>query len=430
MKDERFIFGKGAANLDLSAEELRQILAGSFSQITVGKRVLAIIPDATRDDLTDVLFPIVAEILEQKGVKKFDALVAQGTHAPMSTAEKLKKIGVDKVKISDIFGQVFDHEWENPQALAKIGEISAEKVGEISGGAFAETVEITINKLVSAAFYDTILIFSSTVPHEVAGFSGGAKYFFPGVAGRELTDATHWLGALCGIPNIIGQISTPTRNLIDEATKFINLPVVCLNAVVSRNSENNLQTHAFFVGDVKTAFLEAAQISAQVHVKYVPQKYRRVVAILDEHYDELWVGGKASYKLGGIIEEGGELLIYAPHLREISLTHGAAIEKFGYQPIEIVREMVKNNADLAKNLCVAAHLAHVAYAGRMENGQILPRFSIKLASALDAEICCKLNFEFADWREIDWEKFAADAETLVVERAGRDLYLIAETRTK
>lgn len=426
MKRDEFIYGKGAADFALTVAEVSQIISRSFAEIAFGERVLAIIPDQTRDDLTSILFPFVAANLEKKGVRKFDALVAQGTHAPMSEAEKLKKIGADKVQISPIFGTVFDHEWNNPAELSKIGEISAEKVGEFSNGVFSEKVEITINKRVAPEFYDTILIFSSTVPHEVAGFSGGAKYFFPGVAGRELTDATHWLGALCGIPNIIGRIETPTRKLIDEATKFINLPVVCLNTVVSRTTENLLQTHAFFVGDSQCAFQKAAEISAQVHIKYVPKKYQKVVAILDEHYDELWVGGKASYKLGGIIEEGGELLIYAPHLHEVSLTHGAAIKKIGYAPIEIVREMVKNDSELSKNLCVAAHLAHVAYAGRTdENGQILPRFSIKLASALESETCRKLNFEFTDWREIDLKKFESEDETLIVERAGRDLYLLS-----
>jgi lactate racemase len=423
--ERNFIFGDGAADADLSAGDLRAILEESFAAIRFGERVLAIIPDQTRDDLTDFLFPVAAEILEKKGVKKFDALVAQGTHAPMSASEKRKKIGADKTPISKIFGQIFDHEWGNPAALEKIGEISAATVAEFSGGAFSRDVAITLNRLVAPEFYDRVLIFSSTVPHEVAGFSGGAKYFFPGVAGRELTDATHWLGALCGIPNVIGRIETPTRKLIDRAAEFVRVPTVCLNAVVSRTAENRLQTHAFFVGDAQTAFRKAAAVSARVHVKYVPKKFQKVVAVLDEHYDELWVGGKASYKLGGIIKEGGELLIYAPHLHVVSATHGAAIERFGYAPIEIVRELIENNPDLNENLCVAAHLAHVAYAGRQtENGAFVPRFSIKLASALDAETCRKLNFEFADWRAIDLEKFEKDAETLVVERAGRDLYLV------
>ena len=422
---EQWTIGTGAANADLSSDELRRIVEQAFESVRFGKRVLAIIPDATRDDATAILFPIAAEILGVKGVEKFDALVAQGTHAPMSAAEKTKKIGADENELPQIFGAVYDHEWNNPGELVNIGELSARQVGVLSDGLFTESVALTVNRRIASGEYDTILIFSSTVPHEVAGFSGGAKYFFPGVSGRELTDATHWLGALASIANVIGKIETPTRRLIEAAATFVKTPVVCLNSVVTRTEENRLRTYAFFVGDVKSSFRRAAEISRQVHVKTVEKPFRRVIAVLDEHYDELWTGGKASYKLGGIIAEGGELIIYAPHLLAVSATHGAMIEKFGYAPLDIVRDWVKYHLDLRNDLCVAAHLAHVSYAGRTdENDAITSRFAIKLASALSAETCQKLNLGFIDYRQINWKEFRDDPETLVVERAGRDLYVL------
>jgi len=150
------------------------------------------------------------------------------------------------------------------------------------------------------------------------------------------------------------------------------------------------------------------------------------VALLDEHYDELWVGGKASYKLGGIIEEGGELIIYAPHLRTISETHGRLIEKYGYAPLDRVREMVALSTELQSNLAVAAHLAHVSYAGqRDETGRVVPRYRITMASALDEETCRRVHLGFMDHRKFRREVYENDANTLVVERAGRDLYLVA-----
>ena len=176
---------------------------------------------------------------------------------------------------------------------------------------------------------------------------------------------------------------------------------------------------------MQTAFRRAAEISAEVHVKYVSKKYRRIVAVLDEHYDELWTGGKASYKLGGIIEEGGELIIYAPHLKTVSATHGALIERYGYAPVEAIRDLIETDRDLRKNLCVAAHLAHGAYAARRdENGKIEPRYRIRLASALDAETCRRLKLGFLDWRTFDLHDYESDTDTMVVKRAGRDLYLV------
>ena len=162
-----------------------------------------------------------------------------------------------------------------------------------------------------------------------------------------------------------------------------------------------------------------------MHVKYTSRKYRRVVALLDEHYKDLWVGGKASYKLGGVIEEGGELIIYAPHITCISKTHGAAIERFGgYAPIEKIKQLVAASGELQGNLCVAAHLAHVAYAGRTNtNRETELRFNIKLATQIDRESCEALNLGYIDPASFRLVDFASDPNTLIVERAGRDLYL-------
>ncbi|HEY0458559.1 MAG TPA: lactate racemase domain-containing protein [Pyrinomonadaceae bacterium] len=424
-KKQTFIRGKGAPEADLSADELRAIVEDALAEIAPGARVLAVIPDKTRDDNTDLLFPFAARALTERRVEKFDALVAQGTHSPMTAGEKRAKIGIgDGAEIPGL-GMVFDHEWSNPDELVEIGRLDRKTVGKLTGGLFEKAIPLTINRRLAPGNYDYVLIFGGVVPHEVAGFAGGAKYFFPGVSGAELTNATHWLGALAGIENIIGRVETPTRHLIEAAADFISVRIISFASVVTRTTENQLQTHALFAGDFRSSFRGAAEISRQVHVKCVDKKYRRVVALLDEHYDELWTGGKASYKLGGIIETGGELLIYAPHLRCISETHGAAIEKFGYAPIEKVKQMVAASAELETNLCVAAHLAHVAFAGS-ERDATAPRYKITLASQIDEETCRRVGLGFLDYRNFRREDYETDRETLIVERAGRDLYLVAK----
>lgn len=417
------VVGNGSPECDLSADELCSIVEQSLVEIAPNSRVLAIVPDKTRDDNTDLLFPFAVKILQEKSAEKFDVLIAQGTHAPMSPEEKSTKIGIgDGEKILN-FGKVFDHHWSNPEDLIEIGEISAEKVSELTGVLFKKSIPLTINKLLSPENYDYILIFGATVPHEVAGFAGGAKYFFPGVSGAELTNATHWLGAMAGIENIIGRIETPTRNLIEAAADFISTKIISLTSVVTRTEDNRLRTYALFAGDFRLALRQAAAVSQKVHIKYTDRKYRRVVALLDEHYDELWTGGKASYKLGGIIEDGGELIIYAPHLRCVSDTHGEAIERFGYAPIEKVKKLVAESGELQSNLCVAAHLAHVAFAGRKDD-ELLPRYQIILASQIDEKTCRRINLGYLDYKNFRVEDYENDSDTFVVKRAGRDLYLV------
>jgi nickel-dependent lactate racemase len=404
----------------LNLSLLTGIVHEALEVIQPGERVLAIIPDKTRDDNTDFLFPVAADFLARRGVASFDLLVAQGTHPAMSEGQKLSKIGA-----ADFSGRLFDHRWDEPEELIVLGELSAATVRELTRGLIEQPVPVSVNKLLAPGVYDTVLVFGATVPHEVAGFAGGAKYFFPGVAGPELTHMTHWLGALAGIENIIGEVETPTRKLIEAAADLIAARVISINSVVSRNANGELITYALFAGEICEAFRRAAEVSRRVHIRYTGRKYKTVVALLDPHYDEMWVGGKASYKLGAIVEDGGELIIYAPHLTKLSETHGALIEKYGYAPLESVRDMLGASQELRENLCIAAHLAHVAYAGRMDElGRIVPRYRITMATGIDEETCKRVNLGYLDYRTHDLDAMTPQPDTLVVKDAGRDLYKV------
>jgi lactate racemase len=422
------VAGTGSARASLSPSDLDAIAGSAIEQVPRGARVLAVIPDRTRDDNTDVLFPIVSKHLARIGASRLDALVAQGTHPAMVDADKREKIGWGKADLP-LLGEVFDHHWDRPDNLSSIGTLSSTEVSLLTDGLVDQAVAVRLNSRVADGSYDVIFVLGATVPHEVAGFAGGAKYFFPGVAGPELTHLTHWLGALATIERVIGRVETPTRRMIEAAGALVPVPVIAFTSVVTRDPAG-LTTRALFTGDVRETVRRAAAVSSDVHIKYAGRRYRRVVALLDPHYDELWVGGKASYKLGAIIEPGGELIIYAPHLKHISITHGRLIEKYGYAPLEQVREMIDGSDELRGNLCVAAHLAHVAYAG-MKNakGEYEPRYRISLASQVTEETCRRVRLGFLDYRTFDPYQFGADPDTFIVENAGRDLYLVApETR--
>jgi nickel-dependent lactate racemase len=407
----------------LTPADLRDAVGKALGGVQPGARVLAVIPDKTRDDNTDLLFPMISEELAGRHAAVFDALVAQGTHPPMSEAEKRAKIGAGAGAIP-LLGTVYDHHWDQASELLTLGTLSRAEISSLTGGLMAEDVPVQLNARLAPGRYDLLLVLGAVVPHEVAGFAGGAKYFFPGVAGPELTHLTHWLGALATIERVIGRVETPTRHVIEAAADRIATPVIGFTSVSTR-TDAGLRTHALFTGGLRETVRQAAEVSARVHVRRTGRQYRRVIALLDEHYDEMWVGGKASYKLGAIVENGGELLIYAPHLKGISTTHGRLIEKYGYAPLEQVREMVEGSDELRANLCVAAHLAHVAYAGRLgPDGRVQPRYRITLASAIPEQTCRRVNLGYASYQSIDIEAARRDPDTLVVEHAGRDLYLV------
>src|SRR5215216_4877979 len=215
------VTGSGAASAALSSEELRATLEEALGDITAGERVLAIIADKTRDDNTDLLFPFAAQILASRGVAQFDALVAQGTHPPMTEEEKRLKIGADRSTVPGL-GEVFDHQWDRAEELVTIGELSFERIRELTGGLIDRAVPLQVNRRLAPGLYDSVLIFGAVVPHEVAGFAGGAKYFFPGVGGPELTHMTHWVGALTTIEKVIGRVETPARHMIEAAADYVS----------------------------------------------------------------------------------------------------------------------------------------------------------------------------------------------------------------
>src|SRR5215213_7576417 len=126
-KSKPTVTGKGAPEADLTPDEIYQILYEALSAVAENSRVLAIIPDKTRDDNTDLLFPLAARILAKRGIAKLDALVAQGTHSPMTDAEKLVKIGATSLSEIPKLGHIFNHDWNRPEKLVSLGLLPAEK---------------------------------------------------------------------------------------------------------------------------------------------------------------------------------------------------------------------------------------------------------------------------------------------------------------
>ena len=209
----------------LAPADLRQVVREALRNVRAGTRVLAVIPDRTRDDNTDLLFPMISEELAGRAARSFDALIAQGTHPPMTDAEKRAKIGAGRGNLP-LLGSLFDHHWDRASELTTLGALSRAEVSSLTGGLMADEVPVQLNARLAPGAYDLILVVGAVVPHEVAGFAGGAKYFFPGVAGPELTHMTHWLGALATIERVIGRVETPTRRVIEAAADRVTTPVI------------------------------------------------------------------------------------------------------------------------------------------------------------------------------------------------------------
>ena len=403
----------------LSDDAIRQtVLAGLEGRFT-GQRVLVLIPDRTRTLPLPPLFRLVVDAL--RDARQVDVMVALGTHLPLSDEALNALVGITPGERATTFSHIrlLNHAWDNPDALATIGTITQDRVkalaGEVWHPSLGGDVPVRINR--AAVEADHVLIIGPTFPHEVVGFSGGAKYLWPGISGPEMINVTHWLGALITVLHTIGIEDTPMRRMIHAAADMLPAPVSLMALVVDGGALAGIH-----IGSLFEAHHASAQLSAQRHIVWLDRPYRRVLSHAPAMYDELWTGAKAMYKLEPGIADGGEVIVYAPHLREISEVHGAHIRRVGYHVRDYFLKQWDRFADVP--LGVLAHSTHLKGAGTYDNGIETPRIRVTLASQIPPEACAAINLGYLDPASIDVRDWQGREEegVLYVPKAGETLY--------
>ncbi len=417
------VIGKGSADRYLTNDEVREVVAQGLATLALdGKRVLIIIPDGTRTMPMPLMFGLFEELLGPRA-QALDYLVALGTHPPMDDAQLSKLVGRAVVNGQVGKSHIYNHGWGDPKNLRTIGTISAGDIREITGGLMAQEVPVTLNKLILD--YDQLIVCGPVFPHEVVGFSGGTKYFFPGIAGPEIINFTHWLGAVITNYKVIGSGYTPVRAVIDRAAAFIDRPAACFGLVVTHPGLAGL-----YFGSPSEAWEAASALSAQKHIVYVDKPFRRVLSVMPEMYDDLWTAAKGMYKMEPAVADGGEVVIYAPHITEVSYTHGKLIDEIGYH----CRDYFMKQWDKFKHYPggVLAHSTHVKGLGQYDpvTGIETPRIQVTLATGIPPERCRRINLGYLDPSSVNLQEWRGrEAQgILVVPRAGEMLYRVRETK--
>jgi nickel-dependent lactate racemase len=414
------IFGKGSPSSGLSAGEVREICERTLATLPVdGKRVLVLIPDHTRHAPVDLFFKIFADALLGR-VAALDYLVATGTHAAMEPERLYRHVGISADEHAKKYPRIrfFNHQHHHKDELVSLGVLPGAEVSQLTGGLFANDIPITINKKVIE--YDHILIVSPVVPHECMGFAGGNKYFFPGIAGLDVVEAFHWLAAVITNPVVNGVKDTPTRRVINRVVEFVPTPRTCFAFAV--NAQHALA--CLFAGKTEEAWSKAADYSAELHVKYLDRPVKRVLGLTPPIYEELWVAGKAMYKLEPIVADGGELVIWGPHIKAVSFMHGPEIERIGYHVRDYFTKQWARFENEPK--LILAHSTNVRGIGAFEAGVERPRIQVTLATQIPEQKCLSINLGYRNHRDIDIDQWREDPDTLVVEEAGQVLYRLRD----
>ena len=400
------------------AAEIEQVLRqGLPEEAFRGRKVLVVTPDGTRTCPLPSLVRALGLVLGGPAAR-LDFMVALGSHPVMSDAEILGLYGLEAGQADNQFprSRFLCHRWDLPGTLTGLGTIEAGEIESLTGGLYREPVTVDINRAVFD--YDLLVLLGPVFPHEVAGYSGGNKYLFPGISGGPFLHFTHWLGAVITCLKTIGRKDTPVRRLLDRASALLAIPRLGVSAVVAEGG----RLAGLYAGPVEEAWSRAADLAAGLHVRTVPRPFHTVLGVAPRMYDELWVGGKVMYKLEPVVADGGRLIIYAPHLREVSRTWGELIGRVGYH----VRDYFLRQWELFRGLpwAVLAHSTHVKGTGSFRDGVEAPRIEVVLATGLPEELCRKLNLGWLDPAGVRLEDYRGrEAEgVLLVDPAGETLY--------
>jgi nickel-dependent lactate racemase len=405
---------------EVTSEQAREAIGEFFSKHDcTGRRILLIIPDNTRSGPIGGLFKNIYDCLEKKA-KAIDCLVALGTHQPLSEGQICTRLAISPQERRGKYGSVklFNHEWEKPETLRSIGRIGADQIARLSDGLFREEVEVAVNKLIFE--YDEFFILGPVFPHEVVGFSGGHKYIFPGIAAAEIINFFHWLGAVITNPAINGNKWTATRKVVEEAASFVKVPHKLFAAVAVEETLKGI-----FIGDCLEAWEKAADLSAEVHIVYKDRAYQTILGVAAKMYDDIWTAAKVMYKLEPVLADGGTLIIYAPHITEISYTHGEILDEIGYHTRDYFLKQPEKCAGVPRS--AMAHSTHVKGIGTFVDGIERARANVVLATGISKERCERVNLGYMDPAEIDIADYEDREQEgiLLVRHAGEVLHRLS-----
>jgi nickel-dependent lactate racemase len=408
----------GDATSVLSESQIRAFVRQSLDAVDLdGRSVCLVIPDGTRSCPLPLLIDEVHRALSGR-VTKLTALVALGTHAAMPDADLAAHLGYGAGGPSETYPglDVRNHIWWEPDTFVTIGTVPAARIEQLSNGLLRQDVVVRLNRAVVE--HDVALVVGPVFPHEVVGFSGGNKYFFPGVGGQDLIDISHWLGALITSSEMIGSTGvTPVRALINAAADLIPSEKLAL-CVVARSGTDQL--HAVTFGGTEVAWAAASEVSAKAHVQYLDHPVRRVLSVMPRRYDDMWTAAKGFYKAEPIVADGGEVIIYAPHISELSRMH-PEIARIGYH----CRDYFLSQWDRFEGMHwgVLAHSTHLAGSGSYDDvyGERL-RVRVTLATGIPERLARAANLGYLDPASFDIDAYERDRSTLVVRDAGEVLF--------
>ncbi|HEY6564034.1 MAG TPA: gluconokinase, GntK/IdnK-type [Pirellulaceae bacterium] len=354
---------EGGVDEELDARRLAVLLDELIERrLRKAGRILLIPPDASRhqSQAGQIVRHLWHRLSDQSQI---DILPALGTHGPLDERARRGMFG-DDIPASHFATH------QHRSDVRWLGRHSTDDMVGFSEGKLAMPMEIEAAERLFQG-YDEILSIGQVVPHEVAGMANYTKNVVIGVGGKDAIDKSHFLGAVCGLETIMGQLDNPVRRALDAAfDRFVRprLSITFVLTVVESQGDRDI-LRGLFCGSDRTTFEHAARLSQRVNIVQVDRPLDRCVVYLDPRaYRSTWLGNKAIYRMRRAMADGGELIILAPGIEKFGENPDIdqLIRRHGYCGTPHTLQAIASDPELANNLAAAAHLIHGSTEGRFD----------------------------------------------------------------
>lgn len=386
----------------LDSEEVEQLLYGEAmlsypleEVIAEAENILIVLPDATRLSGAEQLLPMILDSIEQ-AEKNFHFIIASGTHRP-PTQDELKTI-----LTPDIFARYGDR-------------VLPHKADDYSMMDFYGVTKRKTTVLINKAYreHDTIITIAAVSYHYFAGYGGGRKMIFPGIAGEKAITANHRLAL---------DASTGKRHEKAVTGNLKNNPVHddMVEAVMIARSD-----HTFF--SVNTLLTDEGRIGGMVcgdmfmsHIKAAEMLDEHCLVDADKKYDLLIVSAGGYPKDINLIQAQKYLDRVTPLLKDGGNVVFVAELRDGYG-----NKYFEDFFDISDSKAMLASLMQDYRINRQTAFNLksnLEKYKVYLYSMFSDEDCERIGFSKLEKPE-DVAALAAEAETIAVITHPADIFV-------
>jgi nickel-dependent lactate racemase len=251
------------------------------------KDLLFIVNDATRPTPSARVLKILFEVINPLNPK---FIVATGNHRAPTKEEYQQIFGCFYEKYKS---QIYTHNSHADNEMVYIG-------------ASSNGTEIYLNRLATEA--NKIIIISSVEPHYFAGYTGGRKSLFPGVASYRSIEQNHRHAMDTKAKSLALRGNPVHEDMMDALKSFKDKNIFAIMTVLDKYH----RLYAATAGHINDSFFAAVERAKEVFVVKIEEKLDIVVTVAKFPTDiNLYQSQKALEHGKLALKDGGVLILVA-----------------------------------------------------------------------------------------------------------------------